>query len=95
MNFIFQEGLAIEDVTSFEGVRIFPNPSNGNYAVEFGKQLNYVTATLRNSVGQLVSVNTYDLVYAVQINIDGPAGIYFLELETANGSGGVFRLVKE
>ena len=95
VNFIFQTGLAVENAPSFENTLISPNPSNGNYTVQFGKQLTNLTATVRNSAGQIVSTENQTSADGIQITISGPAGIYFLELNTPTESKKVMKLVKE
>ena len=86
VSFIFQSDLAIENHDSFENTILFPNPSNGNFSLEFGKQIDQLTATLRNSAGQLVSITDHHSIDTIQVNISGDSGLYFLELLTPNES---------
>lgn len=85
---------------SREGIRnvqVVPNPNNGSFAVYIeglGESAN-VTLTLRNSLSQVVYVNTNASGSRRDVNLqDLAAGIYYLEVQSDEGNF-ITKIVKE
>ena len=75
-------------------VSVYPNPTNGTFILQCGKTELPLSATLYHISGKMVfskSINTVE----TELKIDGPAGMYLLKLETANGHLEVLRLIKK
>ncbi|MCU0417471.1 MAG: glycosyl hydrolase family 8 [Cytophagaceae bacterium] len=77
-------------------VDVYPNPNNGLAYLEFNQMYDNVVVTVLNSTGATVSVDRIGSVSGVQsLNTAAlPAGIYFIEIATAQGKL-IKRLVKE
>ncbi|MGL5889766.1 MAG: T9SS type A sorting domain-containing protein, partial [Bacteroidia bacterium] len=69
------------------GVKVFPNPTNGR--LQLTAVQNIARVSVYNTVGQLVVENSYDAAnQRNNQNIDlttQPAGIYMVQIELANG----------
>lgn len=62
-------------------VSTYPNPTNGNFTIDIGKVKQDVIATLTNSLGQVVLTRNYTSTNFINLDIDAPIGIYFLQIE--------------
>ncbi|MFW5892426.1 MAG: T9SS type A sorting domain-containing protein, partial [Bacteroidota bacterium] len=75
-----------ENISLEESVRIFPNPSTGNFFVEIKNTLKYDQNTLKiiNTSGQVIfkqSIGQNKQAQTFQINLqDLGTGIYFLQI---------------
>jgi PKD repeat protein len=61
---------------------IYPNPTTRHITIDLSSTQTNVTATLTNSLGQVVISENYNSTNSINLNIDAPKGIYFLRLET-------------
>ncbi|MEX0996047.1 MAG: T9SS type A sorting domain-containing protein [Flavobacteriaceae bacterium] len=71
-----------------------PNPTNGTFDIQFGNHFPEVELTISNVLGQTISTHTARNTDSFQLTIDGSAGIYFINAETANRTG-TFKVVKK
>lgn len=69
--------------------RVFPNPTSGSFALDFGEKSVPITIWLKDAQGRLVFQTTYEQAGVVHLDIEDPAGVYFL-----GGGGMVVRVVK-
>lgn len=74
---------------------IYPNPTKGVVIIDTGGKIIKLKVSLKNLVGQIVS--NYDIInnHSFTIDINGPSGIYFLELKTDFGESIVYKIIKE
>lgn len=87
-------GVGIEE--SDQGINklsIYPNPTNGPVAVSL-KEATDASITLRNNFGQIILTEKYKSTSHIDLNLDVPAGVYFLQIET-NGEIITRKIVKE
>ncbi len=82
-----------ESNQSIDNLSIYPNPSKGNVSISL-KEATNASLTLRNSLGQILLSNKYMLTNRIDLNLDVPKGIYFLQVE-ANGETITRKIVKE
>jgi len=76
-----------------EGVRIYPNPNNGEFTVEFLKSDNFFIE-ITNLFGQLIKKQKAELINQINLNaID--KGIYFINVKENNQSVYRSRIIKE
>lgn len=75
-------------------VSVFPNPTNGEFSINLGEEMNSVTISITDLTGKLILSNTYENSEFVNVDLDGPAGVYLLTIESENKRG-VLRLVKK
>jgi len=73
---------------------IFPNPTSEKVTIDLGEINSKITATLTNTLGQVIFVQQFKLTNLIQLNINAPKGIYFLRLE-ANGEVITKKIIKE
>ena len=69
--------------------RVFPNPTSSGFTLDLGEKSVPVAIWLKDAQGRLVFQTTYEQVGVVHLDIEGPAGVYFL-----GGGGTVVRVVK-
>lgn len=97
---LFVNALGVKAVGIDGSVAVYPNPGAGNFALEFtGINANEVVAvTVLNNLGQKVAdVNVANVVNnKLDVNITNQAaGIYFIQVETKQGSASFkYNLVK-
>lgn len=75
-------------------VSFYPNPTTGNFTIDLGDIITNIKATLTNSLGQIIYTKNYTSTNLIELEIDGSAGLYFLQLETENSSQ-VIKILKE
>lgn len=74
---------------------IFPNPSNGNFTIDLGREYYNATVQIYNIFGQRISFSTFASAKTIEIEITGSAGIYFVEVGTADGLSKTLKTIKE
>ena len=92
--FIFNTPLSIDNIINEKNVNVYPNPTTGKITLNLEEKIN-IKATLMNSLGQTVFTNNYTSTNTIQLEIDGPKGIYFLQLESENGAIITKKILKE
>lgn len=77
-----------------EQLQLFPNPTDGEFMIDLGDHYNSVTITITSLDGQLVSTTNYMNAQSLNLNLDRPAGVYFMMIETEYKKA-LIRLVRE
>lgn len=75
-------------------IELFPNPSSGKVYMHLGKFYPTVDLYIRNMMGQLVSFQSFNNASRINTIINGPAGLYFIELRTDEGSSTGIKVLK-
>ncbi len=75
-------------------ILIYPNPTDGNFLVDLGENYKSVLITITDLAGRLIQSNNYNESQLLNLNLEEPAGIYLLVIETSNKKA-VFRIVKK
>lgn len=84
----------IETENVISDIRIYPNPSYGDFILELGELEGAVSIEVRDVVGNLVQSQSYDRSRnLIDISLDAIPGIYFVFIKSGDKSG-VVRLVK-
>jgi len=78
---------------SLGNLSVYPNPTTGVTFIDLGKIKNTLTATLINSLGQVILTQKLESIN--YINIDVPKGIYFLKLGTDFGEFTIKKIIKK
>lgn len=86
--------LNLEDNEFDENLKVYPNPTKGEFSVDLRESHNYVIVTLTDINKRLIYSNTYNNSQLINLNIDGPAGFYFLTIETESKKS-VMKLIKD
>lgn len=84
----------ITEQAGFDGLQVFPNPTQGAVNIVFGNEFSQVDLSLTQINGQLVREEEFRKVSAVNLSVeDLPAGIYFLTIK-ADGHITTIKLVR-
>ena len=75
-------------------VKIFPNPTTGNFSINLGETYNAVTITVSDINGKHIHSKTYSESQLLNIKLEEPAGVYLLLIESEEKKT-VIGLVKE
>lgn len=61
-------------------IRYYPNPTNGQIIIENERKFEDVSVVVYNSLGQAIFNQKYAATKYLKLNINGPSGVYFIEL---------------
>lgn len=75
-------------------MHLYPNPTNGDFAIEFEDVQKKVTVRLITLSGQIVDQYMFSNSSRIQLSLDQPNGIYMVEVLDQDLNKSVFRLVK-
>ena len=87
-------GVSIIENNFENGPLLYPNPTDGNFSIDLGKNYQNLTITITDVRGKLIQSNTYTKSQLLNLKLEEPAGIYFLNIESGNKNA-VIRLLKE
>ena len=73
---------------------LFPNPTDGQFAIDMGEVYNRTTVTITDLTGKLILSNTYSNSQLLNLQLNKPSGVYLLVIEAENKRA-VIRLVKK
>ncbi len=71
----------IENLNKLKGVKIYPNPNNGNFTLTFEDPKSDIAVSIYNVIGEViktVETNSLKSVYAIDLNIAN--GVYFVKV---------------
>jgi len=74
-------------------LKYYPNPSEGRVEVELGGLFQSVRLNILNALGQKLSTEEFSGQSVLTLNLPGPKGIYFVQIE-ADGKQAVIKLIK-
>ena len=72
-----------------------PNPTSGSSTILLGADCHNVQATVRNVMGQVVSVQQLGSTSRFEVNLEGAPGIYVVSVDAEQGHLGQVKLVKQ
>ncbi len=75
-----------------ESISLYPNPTDGEFTLDLGEFKDNLVITLRDVRGRLLQSNDYKNVKSIEMFIEYPTGMYFVEI-TSNSENAVLRLV--
>ncbi|PCI94134.1 MAG: hypothetical protein COB15_14830 [Flavobacteriales bacterium] len=74
--------LGLENSSPFTGLSFYPNPTTGNFSIDLGETKHKLNLILTNSLGQVLFSKNYASTNFINLGINAPSGIYFLQLES-------------
>lgn len=74
-------------------ISVYPNPSKGLISISL-KEATDASVTLLNNLGQILLTDEYDATNKIDMNLDVPVGVYFIQIE-AYGEIITRKIVKE
>lgn len=84
-----------ERMTDNLEVNAYPNPTTGNIGIDLGKIQGKVTTKLVNKLGQVILKEEFESTDFINLDIDEPSGIYFLQLSTDQGEIKTLKIRKQ
>ncbi|MCD4788666.1 MAG: PKD domain-containing protein, partial [Bacteroidales bacterium] len=75
----------MDELSGSNGIHIFPNPSNGEFTVEFSNNIGKTEITIMNMLNEIVYESKTEIVAGKLINIDlsgNSAGVYFVKIKS-------------
>jgi len=76
---------AIDEYGDLAGIRIFPNPSNGEFTVKFDNNIGITEITVINTLNEVLFNNKTETMNGQSVNVDlsnFSQGVYFIRLKT-------------
>lgn len=95
LEFIYnpEEPNAVQELA--ETVSVYPNPSfDGRVNISLGSENKNGTATILNVMGQTVGTINFSNSNKIEVEIDQPAGMYFINIRTVDGQTTTVRVIK-
>ena len=74
---------------------IYPNPVHDVFAIEFSEYQSRATISVLSIRGEIIISETINNAKVVELNLQEPSGIYFIEIFDHNHQKSVFKLVKQ
>ncbi len=87
--------VGITENTFTENIRVYPNPTSGNFAIEFDNIQESVTARILSLTGQVITNKQFQNTNNIQLEINQPNGIYILETIDEQGNKSVLKIIKQ
>tara|TARA_B100000809_G_C15075374_1_gene507576 strand:+ start:90 stop:1481 length:1392 start_codon:yes stop_codon:yes gene_type:complete len=66
---------------NLSNLSLYPNPTTLKFTINLGEIKKDINATLKNSLGQIILTQQFESTDNIDMKIDAPTGIYFLQLE--------------
>jgi len=77
-----QQPVGIENTIVLNPIYVFPNPSDGNFALNFEKVYDNIEVNVYDIQGKLVNTSRFNNSSNILLNMDLPAGVYTAEVKT-------------
>lgn len=74
---------------------LYPNPTKGKASIQFGAYFSNIDLQIKNIMGQIIYTENFQHMDKVDIEVEGDAGIYFIEVSTNTKDKQIFKIVKE
>lgn len=87
--------VSISDYLSLENLKFYPNPTSGKIKVELDKTYSDLSFTIKNAIGQTISLSKMDQGSHVELEINGEAGVYFIEIASNQDQPVILKLIKQ
>ena len=76
-------------------IMIYPNPTNDNFEISFNSNQKKLKINIYSSLGQLIQTRTFENSDQIQMKLNQPSGIYFVECINDNGNKYIRKLIKK
>jgi hypothetical protein len=74
---------------------VYPNPTQGKITIEFEDTQEFLILRLMSATGQVIEKRTVRNSGKVELDIQGPAGFYFMEISDRQGHKAVLSILKQ
>ena len=75
-------------------LQLSPNPTNGNFMIDLGKNYESTTITIKDLVGRIIQSTSFNKSQLINLRLEEPAGVYLILIESDNKKAAI-RLIKE
>lgn len=86
--------IGLAETLNGEGIEIYPNPTSGNYTIEFSGIHSEVALEVTNGLGQVILAERFYQVEEIQTALNAESGVYFIRIKI-DGDMSVLPLVKQ
>lgn len=80
---------------TLRNLSMYPNPSNGHFTIDLGKEYTDINVQIVNMLGQVISSEKYTSAKTIEKEITGAAGVYFVRVSTAKEGSNTLRIIKQ
>lgn len=80
--------------TSNSNIKISPNPTDGYCSIDMGETYSKVSVIISDLNGKVIQSITYNESQVLNLNLNEPAGVYFVKVATGNKET-LIRLIKD
>ena len=80
---------------SLSNLKMYPNPTNGNFTIDLGKEYSEVSLEIYNMLGQMISSEKFASTKIITKEITSAAGVYFVKVSTAKEGSNTLRIIKQ
>ncbi|MCK6649410.1 MAG: T9SS type A sorting domain-containing protein [Bacteroidia bacterium] len=87
--------VGITEKNTGETIQIFPNPSSGSTWISFEKTHPSVSVVVYNVLGQEVDRKIFSNTSKINLNINGPSGVYYLVTTIDNKKTNTLKFIKQ
>ncbi len=91
----YDPSLGLEESTLASDIKVYPNPTDKDVFIEFGKEVFNVEIELFDITGRLVSQSDKISGTEYQFSLNEKKGTYLMKIKFADGSVKEFKVVKE
>lgn len=77
-----------------ETIKLYPNPTKGYFTIELGELRSKVDVEITNSMGQVISNESFNDLKNVEMKLKGERGVYFVRI-TIDGAQTTIPLIKQ
>ena len=75
-------------------VRISPNPTDGHFGIDLGRNYLKIELRITDMTGRMIKKLRYSGQQKLTVDLEGPSGIYFLNILTESENG-MYKLIKK
>lgn len=86
--------IGIEE-SSLSNISVYPNPTSGTLKIDLGEIQKNVKARITNNIGEVIFKVNFESIDYFHLDLEVPAGIYFLKIETSEVETEILKVIKE
>ncbi|MCJ8290902.1 MAG: SBBP repeat-containing protein [Crocinitomicaceae bacterium] len=86
--------VGIKENSFGDKLHIYPNPTSGNFSIDLGAVYEFSVVSITDISGKLIDSKTITQSQIMNLNINEPAGIYTISVQTAEKKA-IIRVVKQ
>lgn len=83
----------LKNQINFLPIKLYPNPNKGHFSISLDKSYKNIRVRVFNSAGKQVKQINYNSLNQLELNLDLPRGIYFIELSTPSSVIGATKFI--